>query len=72
MELNNNNKVAKGYRLRVSTHRLIKDLVNYTGSDYDTIISNACMLLEKEIKYISGEYIFKKNSVAESSHTSLK
>ncbi|MCX7878719.1 MAG: hypothetical protein N2510_08800 [Ignavibacteria bacterium] len=52
---NSDVKIPKGYRLRVSTHRLISQLVNYTGSDYDTIISTACLLLEKEINYIINE-----------------
>lgn len=56
----NSLRIARGYRLKVSTHNLIKNLSEISGLDSDTIITQACLLLykkiitEKEINFKDG------------------
>ena len=42
-------KISRGYRLKPSTHKLIKSLEVITDYDTDTIISNSCRLFLKII-----------------------
>jgi hypothetical protein len=43
-------KIAKGYRLKPSTHKLIDKLQVMLSADQDTVITKACKLLYKELK----------------------
>ncbi len=49
--VNNNNelKTSKGYRLKISTHAMIKSLQELTGGDADGVITRSCILLYKQI-----------------------
>ncbi|MCX7877614.1 MAG: hypothetical protein N2510_03115 [Ignavibacteria bacterium] len=42
-------KISRGYRMKLSTHNMIKNLSEMTGMDIDTLISQACLLLNKRI-----------------------
>ncbi len=42
-------RTSKGYRLKVSTHNLIKSLQELTGSDVDGVLTQSCILLYKQI-----------------------
>jgi hypothetical protein len=44
-----NEKIPKGYRLKISTHNKIKELQALTGSSQDLIISRAIRLYSKKI-----------------------
>ena len=46
---NNDLKTSKGYRLRLSTHSMIKSLQELTGNDADGVITESCILLYKKI-----------------------
>ena len=45
----NSLRIARGYRLKVSTHNLIKSLSEMTGLDTDTLITRAFLLLNNKI-----------------------
>ena len=47
--LSNDLKTSKGYRLRLSTHAMIKSLQELTSSDADDVITQSCILLYKQI-----------------------
>ncbi len=47
--LSNDLKTSKGYRLRLSTHAMIKSLQELIGSDADDVITQSCILLYKQI-----------------------
>jgi hypothetical protein len=50
MKKNNNSiKVSKGYRLRLSTHSLIKNLQVITSLSSDQVLSKSCMMYYKTI-----------------------
>lgn len=57
----NSLRIARGYRLKVSTHNLIKNLSDMTGMDSDTLITQACLLLNKKI--IEEKEINFKNDI---------
>jgi hypothetical protein len=42
-------KISRGYRLKISTHKLIKSLQDITQEDSDTVLKRACMLYYKTI-----------------------
>jgi len=42
-------KISKGYRLKLSTHSMIKSLQELSGSDADSVITQSCLLLYKQI-----------------------
>ncbi|MBZ0203958.1 MAG: hypothetical protein K8I03_13145 [Ignavibacteria bacterium] len=42
-------RTSKGYRLKVSTHSLIKSLQELTKYDADTVITESCLLMYKKI-----------------------
>lgn len=44
-----NNKTSKGYRLKISTHRLIDKLQFMLNADQDTVITKACRMLYGEL-----------------------
>ncbi|MBL8017628.1 MAG: hypothetical protein JNK43_10180 [Ignavibacteria bacterium] len=46
---NNEKRISRGYRLRSSTHDLIKSLQELTRTDSDEIITKSCLLLYKKI-----------------------
>lgn len=46
---NSDLKTSKGYRLRLSTHAMIKSLQELIGSDADGVITQSCILLYKQI-----------------------
>lgn len=49
-EINGNElKTSKGYRLKLSTHSMIKSLQELIGSDADGVITQSCILLYKQI-----------------------
>ncbi len=37
-------KISRGYRLKRSTHDLIKDLQNLTGKDCDAVLESSCRM----------------------------
>ncbi len=43
-------KVAKGYRLKPETHKMIRKIQNYVRGDLDYAINSACRKFLKEIK----------------------
>lgn len=43
-------KTSKGYRLKVSTHKLIDKLQFMLEADQDTVITKACRMLYNELK----------------------
>lgn len=43
-------KTSKGYRLKISTHKLIDKLQVILNADQDTVITKACRFFYKEIK----------------------
>lgn len=43
-------KTSKGYRLKVSTHKLIDKMQFMLEADQDTVITKACRLLYNELK----------------------
>ena len=42
-------KTSKGYRLKISTHTMIKSLQDLTGNSADGVITQSCILLYKKI-----------------------
>jgi len=69
IQLNSNSaknslRIARGYRLKVSTHNMIKSLSQLTGMDSDTLITEAFLLLNKKILE-ENESIFKSNKEAQ-------
>lgn len=42
-------RTARGYRLKISTHNMIKSLQELTSYDADTVISEAVLLMYKKI-----------------------
>ena len=42
-------RTSKGYRLKVSTHTLIKSLQELTQYDTDTVITESCLLMYRKI-----------------------
>jgi hypothetical protein len=45
-----NIKTSKGYRLKVSTHKLIDKMQFMLEADQDKVITKACRLLYNELK----------------------
>ncbi len=37
-------RISRGYRLKRSTHDLIKDLQNITGKDCDAVLESSCRM----------------------------
>lgn len=60
----NSLRIARGYRLKVSTHNMIKNLSELTGMDSDTLITQAFLLLNKKILE-ENDTIFKNNKEAQ-------
>lgn len=48
-DLNNDLKTSKGYRLKLSTHAMIKSLQELTGSDADTVLTESVLLMYKKV-----------------------
>jgi hypothetical protein len=48
-KIKNTLKISRGYRLRKSTHSLIKNLELLTSQDSDMVISKSCTLYYKKI-----------------------
>jgi len=42
-------RTARGYRLKISTHNLIKSLQELTSYDADTVITESVLLMYKKI-----------------------
>jgi len=42
-------KIAKGYRLKKSTHKLIDKIQVILKADQDTVITKACKMLYREV-----------------------
>jgi len=42
-------KISRGYRLKLSTHKLIKNLQDITQDDIDTVLNRSCMMYYKTI-----------------------
>lgn len=42
-------KISRGYRLKLSTHKLIKSLQDITEASSDTVLNRSCMLYYKTI-----------------------
>lgn len=49
MKSKNTIKISRGYRLKVKTHNLIKNLQVITSLSSDQVISKSCMLFYKTI-----------------------
>ncbi|HEY3249710.1 MAG TPA: hypothetical protein VGK25_01200 [Ignavibacteria bacterium] len=45
-----NEKISKGYRLKIATHDKIKELQMMTGSSQDKVISRAIRFYSKKIQ----------------------
>ncbi len=45
-----NNKSSKGYRLKISTHKLIDKLQYLLNADQDNVITRACRMLHNDLK----------------------
>jgi hypothetical protein len=58
-------KIAKGYRLKPATHKLIDKLQIILNADQDKVISDACKLLYKELR-INSNKIQKRHNSGES------
>lgn len=62
--INNSNgsdlKTSKGYRLKLSTHAMIKSLQELTGGDADVVITQSCILLYKQILEKKEENFIRK------------
>ncbi len=43
-------KIAKGYRLKKTTHKLIDKLQMVMQADQDTVITKACKMLYKQLE----------------------
>ncbi len=54
MKNKNSLKVSRGYRLRVKTHNLIKNLQVITSLSSDQVLSKSCMLYYKTILEQNG------------------
>jgi len=42
-------RISKGYRLKISTHSLIKSLQELTRDDADAVLTESCLLLYKKV-----------------------
>ena len=42
-------KISRGYRLKIATHKLIKNLQDITDTDSDTVLNRSCMLYLRTI-----------------------
>ncbi|HWA05439.1 MAG TPA: hypothetical protein VG961_02745 [Ignavibacteria bacterium] len=42
-------RTSKGYRLKLSTHNLIKSLQELTSNDADTVITESLLLMYKKV-----------------------
>ncbi|MBN8584191.1 MAG: hypothetical protein J0M37_03785 [Ignavibacteria bacterium] len=42
-------RTARGYRLKLSTHQMIKSLQELTGSDADTVLTESVLLMYKKV-----------------------
>jgi hypothetical protein len=47
---NKTEKIAKGYRLRKSTHNLIDKLQMIMRADQDTVITRACRMMYRDLR----------------------
>lgn len=45
----NTQKISRGYRLKLSTHKLIKSLQELTENDSDFVINMSCRLFMQKI-----------------------
>jgi hypothetical protein len=45
----NETKISRGYRLKISTHSLIKGLQELTRDDTDTVLTESCLMLYKKV-----------------------
>ena len=45
-----NRKIAKGYRLKPETHKMIRKIQNYVRGDLDYAINSACRKFLNELK----------------------
>jgi hypothetical protein len=54
MKGKNTLKISRGYRLRVKTHNLIKNLQEITSLSSDQVLSRSCMLFYKTILEQNG------------------
>ena len=48
-------KKSKGYRLKISTHKLIDKMQEIMQCSQDDVITNACRKYYKEVKKIKGD-----------------
>ena len=53
-------KIAKGYRLKASTHKLIDKLQVILNADQDTVITRACKLLYREVTKANTKTLIRK------------
>lgn len=42
-------RTSKGYRLKISTHNLIKSLQELTQNDADAVLTESCLMLYKKV-----------------------
>jgi hypothetical protein len=50
-------KSSKGYRLKISTHKLIDEMQIILNADQDEVITKACELLYKELSLKNNKTI---------------
>jgi hypothetical protein len=49
----NSQKISRGYRLKLSTHKLIKSLQELTENDSDFVINMSCRLFMQKITQVN-------------------
>jgi hypothetical protein len=49
----NTQKISRGYRLKLSTHKLIKSLQELTENDSDFVINMSCRLFMQKITEVN-------------------
>ena len=49
----NKQKISRGYRLKLSTHKLIKSLQELTENDSDFVINMSCRLFMQKITKVN-------------------
>lgn len=54
-------RTARGYRLKVSTHNMIKSLQELTNHDADTVITESCLLMYKKVLSEKESVLFNIN-----------
>ncbi len=54
-------RTARGYRLKISTHNMIKSLQELTNYDADRVITESCLLMYKKVLSEKESNLFNVN-----------